>query len=218
VPQPPRPRAPAEISPACGTEAQSWLALGFKLRLEAQAAWFVPVGVVDSVLSARRRLIGKFGLPCSTGSIARIVREQGRTRPPKKPCPPARSMAAEKSEWQVFGLLQVDVKDLTHLPGYRELIPFGLPRYQSTARVVPEGAVWLAFSAVNDSTYALPFADRLPAHFQRCGWISASSSSSPTTAASSAGAGIAGMACRPLAGWRSRNTAVGLTASIPLAA
>jgi hypothetical protein len=63
----------------------------------------------------------------------------------------------------------MDVKDLQDLPGYRELIPFGLPRFQFTARMVPEGTLWLAFSAVNDSTYALVFADRLLAHLARCG-------------------------------------------------
>jgi transposase InsO family protein len=63
----------------------------------------------------------------------------------------------------------VDVKDLSDLPGYRELIPFGLPRYQFTARIVPEGGIWLAFSAVNDSTYALLFGDRLLAHLAACG-------------------------------------------------
>jgi hypothetical protein len=86
----------------------------------------------------------------------------------KRPRPP-RSLAAEKLSWPTFGLLQVDVKDLSDLPGYRELIPFGLPRYQFTARIVPEGGIWLAFSAVNDSTYALLFGDRLLAHLAACG-------------------------------------------------
>ena len=36
----------------------------------------------------------------------------------------------------------MDVKDLSDLPGYRELIPFGLPRFQYTARIVPEGGAW----------------------------------------------------------------------------
>jgi hypothetical protein len=87
----------------------------------------------------------------------------------KSPVPRARSLAAEKLSWPAFGLLQVDVKDLSDLPGYRELIPFGLPRYQFTARIVPEGGIWLAFSAVNDSTYALLFGDRLLAHLAACG-------------------------------------------------
>jgi len=34
---------------------------------------------------------------------------------------------------------------------------------------VPEGTLWLAFCAVNDSTYALLFADRLLAHLAGCG-------------------------------------------------
>jgi hypothetical protein len=46
---------------------------------------------------------------------------------------------------------------------------FELPRYQFTARIVPEGGIWLAFSAVNDSTYALLFGDRLLAHLAACG-------------------------------------------------
>ncbi len=136
-----------------------------------------PPEVEQQVLEARdqipcfgpRRLQQEFGLRCSTGAIGRILRQHGRSRSRKKPRPPVRSLAAEKMRWPPFGLLQIDVKDLRDLAGYRELIPFGLPRYQYTARVVPEGAVWLAFSAVNDSTYALLFADRLLAHFRRCG-------------------------------------------------
>jgi len=116
-----------------------------------------------------KRLKQEFGLRCSTGAIGRILRQRGRSRRRKKPRPPARRLAAQKMQWPPFGRLQIDVKDLRDLPAYRELIPFGLPRYQFTARLVPEGALWLAFSAVNDSTYALLFADRLLAHFRRCG-------------------------------------------------
>jgi len=136
-----------------------------------------PPEVEQRVLEARdaipcfgpQRLKEEFGLPCSTGAIGRILRRHGRSRRRKKPRPPARSLARQKMRWPPFGLLQMDVKDLQDLPGYRELIPFGLPRFQFTARMVPEGTLWLAFSAVNDSTYALLFADRLLAHLARCG-------------------------------------------------
>jgi transposase len=136
-----------------------------------------PPEVEQQVVEARdaipcfgpRRLKRYFDLPCSTGAIARILQQSGRSQRRKKPRPPARSLAAEKLSWPAFGLLQVDVKDLSDLPGYRELIPFGLPRYQFTARIVPEGGIWLAFSAVNDSTYALLFGDRLLAHLAACG-------------------------------------------------
>jgi len=136
-----------------------------------------PQELEQRVLAARdsipcfgpQRLKDEFALPCSTGAIGRILRQNGRSRRRKKPRPPARSLAAAKLAWRPFGLLQIDVKDLIDLPGYRELIPFGLPRFQFTARVVPEGGIWLAFSAVNDSTYALLFADRLLAHLKRCG-------------------------------------------------
>jgi transposase len=136
-----------------------------------------PAEVEQRVLEARdripcfgpQRLKQEFDLPCSTGAIGRILRQAGRSRQRKKPRPPSRSLAPQKMAWPAFGLLQIDVQDLSDLPGYRELIPFGLPRYQYTARIVPEGALWLAFSAVNDSTYALLFADRLLAQFRRAG-------------------------------------------------
>lgn len=136
-----------------------------------------PPELEQAVLAARdaipcfgpQRLKQEFGFTCSTGAIGRILRQHGRIRRRKKPRPPARSLAQQKMQWPPFGLLEIDVKDLKDLPGYRELIPFGLPRYQFTARMVPEGGLWLAFSAVNDSTYALLFADRLLAHLQRCG-------------------------------------------------
>lgn len=116
-----------------------------------------------------KRLKDEFQLDCSTGAIGRILKQNGRSRSRKKPRKPARNLTAEKMQWPAFGRLQVDVKDLSDLPSYRPLIDVGWPRYQFTARLVPEGALWLAFSHVNDSTYALLFADRLLAHFQRCG-------------------------------------------------
>jgi len=136
-----------------------------------------PPEIERKVLQARdaipcfgpQRLKQEFDLPCSTGAIGRILHQHGRSRRRKKPRPPVRSLARQKLQWPPFGLLQIDVKDLRDLPGYRELIPFGLPRFQFTARIVPEGTLWLAFSAVNDSTYALWFADRLLAHLARCG-------------------------------------------------
>jgi transposase len=136
-----------------------------------------PPELEQKVLQARdsipcfgpHRLKQEFGLPCSTGAIGRILRQAGRSRRRKKPRPPVHSLARQKMQWPPFGLFEIDVKDLKDLAGYRELIPFGLPRFQFTARLVPEGTLWPAFSAVNDSTYALLFADRLLAHLARCG-------------------------------------------------
>jgi len=50
------------------------------------------------------------------------------------------------------------------------LIPFGLPCFRFTDRMAAEGTLWLAFSAVNDSTRALLVADRLLARLARCGF------------------------------------------------
>lgn len=117
-----------------------------------------------------RRLKRDFDLPCSTGAIARILKQRGLTRSRKKPHRPRLNLSAEKMTWPPFGRLQIDTKDLIDLPALCPLIQqSGWPRYQFTARLVPEGALWLAYSHANDSTYALLFADRLLACFQRHG-------------------------------------------------
>jgi transposase-like protein len=117
-----------------------------------------------------RRLKTEFQLPCSTGAIARILKQQGLAARRKKKRHPRNDLHIQKMTWSPFGRLQIDVKDLSDLPLYRPRIhQAGFPRYQLTARVVPEGALWLAYSQFNDSTYALLFADRLLAHFQRHG-------------------------------------------------
>lgn len=115
-----------------------------------------------------QRLQQEFGLGCSTGAIGGILHEHGRSRRRKQPRPPVRSLARQKMQWRPFGLLQLDVKHLKDLASYRELIPFGLPRFRYTARVVSEGALWRIAGAVNDSTYALLFAGRLLTHLKRC--------------------------------------------------
>lgn len=115
-----------------------------------------------------RRLKRDFDLPCSTGAIARILQQRGLTRSRKKPHRPRLNLSAEKMSWAPFGRLQIDTKDLLDLPALRPLIQrSGWPRYQFTARLVPEGALWLAYAHTNDSTYALRFADRLLARFQQ---------------------------------------------------
>lgn len=86
-----------------------------------------------------KRLKDEFALPCSTGAIGRILKRNGRSRSRKKPRKPARNLTAQKMQWPALGRLQVDVKDLSDLPAYRALIDVGWPRYQFTARMVPEG-------------------------------------------------------------------------------
>lgn len=137
-----------------------------------------PAAVERRVLQARQRihcfgpqrLKRDFDLPCSTGAIGRILRQKGLVRSRKKLPRPKRSLTAEKMKWPPFSRLQIDTKDLSDLPNYQPLIrQAGFPRFQYTARLVPEGATWLAFSETNDSTCALAFADRLLDCFRRHG-------------------------------------------------
>lgn len=137
-----------------------------------------PAAMERRVLQARqripcfgpRRLKRDFDLPCSTGAIGRILDQKGLVRSRKKPPRPKRCLTAEKMKWPAFSRLQIDTKDLSDLPNYQPLIrQAGFPRFQYTARLVPEGATWLAFSETNDSTCALAFADRLLDCFQRHG-------------------------------------------------
>ena len=137
-----------------------------------------PAAVETRVLKARRRipcfgprrLKRDFGLPCSTGAIARLLRQHGLVRSRKKAHRPPRNLSAEKMTWRPFSRLQIDTKDLSDLPALQPLLECaGFPRYQFTARLVPEGALWLAYSHSCDSTYGLLFADRLLACFRRHG-------------------------------------------------
>lgn len=137
-----------------------------------------PAAVERRVLAARRRipcfgprrLQRDFDLPCSTGAIARLLRQHGLTRSRKKPHRPRRDLSAQKMAWAPCARLQLDTKDLSDLPALQPLIQqAGFPRYQFTARLVPEGALWLAYSHFCDSTYGLLFADRLLACFQQHG-------------------------------------------------
>ncbi len=94
------------------------------------------------------RLKQEFGLRFSPGAIGRILRQAGRSRRRKKPRPPVRSLAEHKIQWPLFGLFEMDVKDLKDLAGYRELIPFGLPRFQFTARMWSQSSKsWSASTA-----------------------------------------------------------------------
>jgi hypothetical protein len=99
-----------------------------------------------------RRLKRYFDLPCSTGAIARILKQSGRSQRRKKAPPGPGTPGPRNLGGRPSACSKSTSKTLSDLPGYRELIPFGLPRYQFTARIVPEGDIWLAFSAVNDST------------------------------------------------------------------
>jgi len=137
-----------------------------------------PAAVEQRVLAARRRipcfgprrLQENFDLPCSTGAIARILRQHRLTRSRKKPHRPRRDLSAAKMSWPPCARLQMDTKDLSDLPALQPLIEqAGFPRYQFTARLVPEGALWLAYSHFCDSTYGLLFADRLLACFHQHG-------------------------------------------------
>jgi transposase-like protein len=114
-----------------------------------------------------QRLKTDFDLPCSVGAIARILRQHGLTRSRRKPHRSKLNLSAEKMAWKPCARLQIDTKDLIDLPNYKPLIERGFARYQFTARMVPEGALWFAYSHFNDSTYGLLFADRL------LGWLKA---------------------------------------------
>ncbi len=129
--------------------------------------------------------------------MARILREHGRSQPRRRTPPAVRSLAAQQLTWPAFGLLRVRVKNLRDRAGYREPLPFGPPRYQLAARILPQGTIWLAFSAVNDSIYALLFADCLLVWAARCGVKLSELAVLPTLAASSGAPGTAATGSLP---------------------
>lgn len=90
------------------------------------------------------RLKESLGLEASEGAIARILRERGLTRRPKKKGRKKRDLRAVKAAYRALTHAQVDVKYLTDIANYwPQMQARGLPRYQYSWRGPKTGA-WSA--------------------------------------------------------------------------
>lgn len=117
-----------------------------------------------------RRLKLEFELKPSVGAIARILREHGLTKRPKRKHQVKRDLRAIKAQYRPFTHIQMDVKYLNDIPNYLpQMERLGLPKFQYTARCQKTGAVFLAYGSEISLTYAELTARRLLEHLRRYG-------------------------------------------------
>jgi len=117
-----------------------------------------------------RRLKDEFDLECSEGAIARILRQRGLTRRPRKKAQKKNDLRAVKAAYRAFKLLQVDVKYLTDIAHYwPQMRALGLPPFQFTCRDVKTGALFLAFAQERSVSHACLFIRRILAHLRAHG-------------------------------------------------
>jgi hypothetical protein len=120
-----------------------------------------------------RRLKDFCQLAPSEGAIARILRQNNRTRPRKKKYQKKRDMREVKARLMAFEQLQIDTKYLNDIPFYVEQMARNphLPRFQYTARDVRTGATFLGFGDELTESHAACFAAAVLRHLQRTGHL-----------------------------------------------
>jgi len=114
-----------------------------------------PSAVEEGVVKTRkmvscygaRRLKYFFRLTPSIGAIQRIIREHGLTRRKRRRYQKKNDLRAVKAQYKAFEHLQMDIKYLTDIPPYWEMMQrLRLPQFQYTVRDVKSGMLFLGFA------------------------------------------------------------------------
>lgn len=93
-----------------------------------------------------RRLKYYFRLSPSVGAIQRIIKDRGLTRKRRRHHQKKNDLRAIKAQYKTCERLQMDVKYLTDIPPYWEMMQrLRLPRFQYTVRDVKSGMLFLGF-------------------------------------------------------------------------
>ena len=94
-----------------------------------------------------RRLKYFFRLPASVGAIQRIIHDHGLTRKIRRRHHKKNDLRQVKAQYKACEKLQMDVKYLTDIPPYWEMMQrLKLPRFQYTVRDVKSGMLFLGFA------------------------------------------------------------------------
>jgi len=138
----------------------------------------LPKEAEDTITTLRKRLPGfgaehlkdEFDLPWGVNSIARVIRQNCKTRIKKKKHQKKNDLRHIKAAYKPFTHFQIDVKYLTDLPHYWPFMQFmGLPRFQYTIRELSTGAQFLTYADEISKTYAILTAKRLLEHLKKYG-------------------------------------------------
>jgi transposase InsO family protein len=116
-----------------------------KTSLETETQ-IVAIRKIASCYGARR-LKHFFRLAPSIGAIQRIIRERGLTRRKRRRYQKKNDLRAIKAQYKACEKMQMDVKYLTDIPPYWEMMhQLMLPRFQYTIRDVKSGMLFLGFA------------------------------------------------------------------------
>ncbi len=124
----------------------------------------------DKIVKLRKRLPGfgaehlkdEFDLPWGVNSIARVIRQNCKTRIKKKKHQRKNDLRHIKAAYKPCTHFQMDVKYLNDIPHYWPFMQFmGLPRFQYTIRELSTGAQFLTYADEISKTYAILTAKRL---------------------------------------------------------
>ena len=137
----------------------------------------IPLELEERILEIRRahpylgpyRIKEEFKIPCSTGAIYRVLKQNGLIRRRKKKHVVKRDLREVKKRLKLFELIQIDTKELKDIPKYYPYYISSFPGYMYTARDVRTGLAFVSFARENTSTNASIFAKVILDHLQSCG-------------------------------------------------
>jgi len=117
-----------------------------------------------------RRLVEKFGVPCSATTVYNVLKRHGAFKRAKRRWRQRRDLRELKKKLGFLGKVQLDVKHLKDIEEYyRALKRYELPRYEYTARDVRTGMVIIAFAYEASLTNAVTFARYVAQHLTSYG-------------------------------------------------
>lgn len=108
-----------------------------------------------------RRMKCFFDLKPSVGAIQRILKDHGLTKKKRRKYQKKNDLRLIKAKYMSFERLQMDIKYLTDIPPYWEMMQqLGLPRFQYTIRDVKSGMLFLGYAdeiSIEKSTKMLSY-------------------------------------------------------------
>ena len=138
----------------------------------------IPDELEQKILSLRdkfpsmgpERLKMQFSLPCSTGAIYRVLKQNSRIKPRRKKYQRKRDLRHIKALYRPFEKIQIDVKELDDIVElYPALRRYNLPVYEYTARCVKSGASFICFGFEKSLTNSTSFARYVLSHLKGMG-------------------------------------------------
>jgi transposase len=117
-----------------------------------------------------RRLINRYHVKGSHGSVNRVIKQNGLIKPKRKRWRKRKDLSDLKKKMKFFENSQIDTKDLSDIYQYWPFMRrLRLPRYEFTLRELSTGACFFAYADQNNSTYAGLFAQYVIEHLKSYG-------------------------------------------------